>query len=206
MCGVEEREKSQFFLSSLNVLQTYVRAYPSDWSNLTCLAMSNSRLAIDSICCLFQEQSANDCSHGLLYPSYCTNLPARSFTFQTFFFFFLSIVFSPNFFFHPLEGRFKRRIQNVFMMAGAIAVAALRARVIGCFLEFHQHIHLKKERETLMEAMMHGESQAQKTHGPEPHGGPISSPPRETENTFRLWLAAPAPRLFLPRMTYNGKP
>ena len=43
----------------------------------------------------------------------------------------------PLTFFHPLEGRFKRRIQNVFMMAGAITVAALCARVIGCFLEFH---------------------------------------------------------------------
>ena len=53
-----------------------------------------------------------------------------------------------------------------------------------------------------MEAMTHGECQAQKTHsGPEPHGGPISSPPRETENNFRLWLVAPTPRLFLPHMT-----
>ena len=52
-----------------------------------------------------------------------------------------------------------------------------------------------------MGAMTHGECQAQKTHGPEPHGGPISSPPRETENNFRLWLVAPTPRLFLPHRT-----
>ena len=60
--------KSQFFLSLLNLLQTYVRADPSDWVHLS-LAISNSRLAFDSTCSLFQEQSANDHSHGPLYPS-----------------------------------------------------------------------------------------------------------------------------------------
>lgn len=50
------------------------------------------------------------------------------------------------------------------MWLGAISITALCPRVIGCFLEFHEHIHLEGEKETAIWVSLHGPGQSCRKH------------------------------------------